>query len=329
MKPFISVLIRSRNRLNSLFEIISILLEQTYPKYEIVILDQSDSNHWESLDFANAKLLDDKKITLIKSKPLGPAGARNMGVVYCKGDVVLFMDDDDLPLGNQWIEAHAVNYEDPHCIGVSGRDVFSIGETKRYRDMSKAYERCLTYSFFLKGRVFTGIEKPKKPVQWLHGSNASVRKEYIIKAGGWYPFLNDFEEHSFCFKIRKYMSSKDYFSFNPLAITLRRFTIEGGIGRRQFSFNEILSEKFKYYHWVVSKYFPFRFYLLYPFFIIYAIRYSIKSYRKNSAYKKSNKNDKYFYHVLLSPLIALKYLVMPTPPDNGPLSLNYFMNNIK
>ena len=176
--PFISVLIRSYNRLPYVSKILEVCLNQTYDKYEIVVLEQSTKGHWkkhrETIEKYNGN------INVIRSHPLGPSGARNVGVSHCKGDVVLFVDDDDIPVGDNWIAEHAKNYIDPLCIGVSGRHIHQLNEVSRYNNIKggvdHAYERCLTISFMGRGRVFTGINNVKKPVDWLHGNNCSIRK---------------------------------------------------------------------------------------------------------------------------------------------------------
>ena len=45
--PFMSVLIRSYNRLPYVSKILEVCMNQTYDKYEIVVLEQSTDGHWE------------------------------------------------------------------------------------------------------------------------------------------------------------------------------------------------------------------------------------------------------------------------------------------
>ena len=92
-------------------------MKQDYENFEIIV-DQSDLNHWNKYKTRLSSI--DSKIRLIRARPQGSAGARNLGVFVAQGDVVLLMDDDDLPLNNKWISSHAKNYPDPSCIGVSG-----------------------------------------------------------------------------------------------------------------------------------------------------------------------------------------------------------------
>ncbi len=263
--PFVSVLIRSYNRLQHVLEIVDICLTQNYDNFEVVVIEQSNEAEWEKYKSAFDRY--DSRVRVIRSQPLGPPGARNVGVAHCKGEVVLIMDDDDFPIGKDWIAGHAKNYIDPCCIGVSGRHVHKLNESPRYRNMERAYDRCLTLSFFKEGRVFTGIGRVKKPVEWLHGNNCSLRRERIIALGGWYPHLKtEGEEHSIYYKFQKTKKPGEYLIFDPQPVVLRRSDIPGGTDVRNISLHEHLVNRMQYYHWVIAEYFPLRFYGFYPLY---------------------------------------------------------------
>ncbi|MFQ6673445.1 MAG: glycosyltransferase family 2 protein [Fidelibacterota bacterium] len=282
-RSFVSVVIRSLNRLPNVLEIIEVCLEQDYDEFEVVVVDQSDEGNWMKYGASFEGL--DSRVSVVRSEPLGPSGARNMGVSNSKGDLVLFIDDDDLPIGQDWISCHARHYKDPLCVGVSGRYVHRSKEPVRYRRRDLAYRRCLSYSFFLRGWDYTGIDRVKQPVEWLHGSNASVRKSYVVRAGGWYPYLSDFEEHSFAFALRRVMKPGEYLMFDPRPETVRRYNVPGGLERRRAPLSRLVRHHLEYYHWVVSKYFPFRFYLLYPLFMIHVFRFSRRWFLRYSRQK--------------------------------------------
>ena len=105
--PFMSIVIRSYNRLDCVIELIDRCLNQDYENFEIVVIDQSNMSHWQ--DHKETLSSIDQKIRLIRTKPRGSAAARNLGVFVSRGDVVLLMDDDDLPVNNNWISSHAKN----------------------------------------------------------------------------------------------------------------------------------------------------------------------------------------------------------------------------
>lgn len=283
--PFVSVVIRSYNRLRHVLELVERCLSQDYDNFEVIIIEQSDTAQWE--EFGETLNSLDDKVRIVRTEPWSSAAAKNLGVLVSRGDVVLLMDDDDLPIGNDWISSHAMHYEDPLCVGVSGRCVKRINEQIPEKKKQRAYTRCLTYSFFVRGRDFTGIDKVKKPVEWLHALNASVRRSYVLKLGGWYPYVQNAEEHSFCFKLQKAMRPGEYLMFDPRPLVLRRFDIPGGLGKRFLPLTTLLTNQLRYYHRVVSEYFPLRFYGLYPLFMIYSFQYTTRWFRIHSYYEDS------------------------------------------
>jgi len=324
--PFMSVLIRSYNRLPYVSKILEVCMNQTYDKYEIVVLEQSTNGHWDK----HREIIEkyNGKINVIRSHPLGPSGARNVGVAHCKGNVVLFVDDDDIPVGDNWIAEHAKNYIDPLCIGVSGRHIHQLNEVSRYNDIKggvdHAYKRCLTISFMGRGRVFTGINTVKKPVEWLHGNNCSIRKSCILKLGGWYPYIQGLgEEHSLYFKFQKEKKPGEYLMFDPQPIVLRKFDMPGGVGVRIIPLHNLLVHRMQYYHWVIGDHFPLRFYGLYLVFMLYGFHQSAQMFIKNSSFEDvfwqrwfGDKFSKYFYIVqelVLFPFMVLKFLIKPKP----------------
>lgn len=324
--PFMSVLIRSYNRLPYVSKILEVCMNQTYDKYEIVVLEQSTNGHWDK----HREIIEkyNGKLNVIRSHPLGPSGARNVGVAHCKGNVVLFVDDDDIPVGDNWIAEHAKNYIDPLCIGVSGRHIHQLNEVSRYNDIKggvdHAYKRCLTISFMGRGRVFTGINTVKKPVEWLHGNNCSIRKSCILKLGGWYPYIQGLgEEHSLYFKFQKEKKPGEYLMFDPQPIVLRKFDMPGGVGVRIIPLHNLLVHRMQYYHWVIGDHFPLRFYGLYLVFMLYGFHQSAQMFIKNSSFEDvfwqrwfGDKFSKYFYIVqelVLFPFMVLKFLIKPKP----------------
>ena len=114
---FVSVVVRSFKRSEALKELVARLREQSYPSFEVVILEQSDDP--TIVEYLRA--LGDSRVHVIVAPPHNPPAARNEAIRHAKGGIILLINNDDLPLGTDWIERHANNYEDTDCMGVVGR----------------------------------------------------------------------------------------------------------------------------------------------------------------------------------------------------------------
>ena len=79
----------------NIFSSVSSALQQTYKNIEIIIIDNENS-------LISKKILENiskksKKIKILNNKILNFAGfGRNLGISYSKGDLIAFLDSDDL-----------------------------------------------------------------------------------------------------------------------------------------------------------------------------------------------------------------------------------------
>src|SRR5665213_988407 len=89
----VSVIMPAFNMEGFIREAIQSVFAQTYPHYELIIVDDgsTDSTH-EAL----APFLD--RITLVRQKNAGPSAARNRGLQIATGEFAFFLDADDLLL---------------------------------------------------------------------------------------------------------------------------------------------------------------------------------------------------------------------------------------
>lgn len=118
--PRISVIIPTYRREELLQETIAAVLEQDYPDFEVIVVDQTD-NHKPNVQAALETLSETGKIQWFRVDWASLPGARNYAVRRATGDIMLFLDDDvQLPEG--FLHAHAKNYIDRPEIGaVAGR----------------------------------------------------------------------------------------------------------------------------------------------------------------------------------------------------------------
>ena len=89
--PTLSVVIPNYNRADLIGETLDNVLAQTRAPDEVIVVDDGSTDH-------SVALLEcyGKRITLIRQANAGPGAARNRGLAAARGDLIQFMDSDDL-----------------------------------------------------------------------------------------------------------------------------------------------------------------------------------------------------------------------------------------
>lgn len=267
--PEVSIVVRSYNRLPLLCELVELLLAQDHPSYEIVVVEQSNRPDPD----AEAKLRaleEDKRLRVLRHPPLGGARARNTGVKACRGDLILFIDDDDLPADEHWISAHVSNYRDPNCLGVSGRQENTPGEQNPYgRRQERAYRRCQMFSPLLKlPWAFVRQTRRKVPVDAVHGTNGSIRRAAFERFGGWDEDTRIEDEASFGYRAQRAKNPDEYFCFDPRPVVRRRLDVRGGLDKRFMTAGQYCERLLDFAHHIIGRYFPIRLKVLYPLYAL-------------------------------------------------------------
>ncbi|MDX1775470.1 MAG: glycosyltransferase, partial [Desulfobulbales bacterium] len=96
MEKFISVIIPTYNRKNFLQKAIDSVLAQTYPYFELIVVDDGSEDNTEELIEKY-----DADIVYIRQKRKGPAAARNRGIEAARYNLLAFLDSDDCFAGNK------------------------------------------------------------------------------------------------------------------------------------------------------------------------------------------------------------------------------------
>ncbi|MGN8646002.1 glycosyltransferase family 2 protein [Gracilibacillus sp. HCP3S3_G5_1] len=93
-KPNVSIIVTTYNRKVALAELLAALVDQTYQDFEVIIINDAG----EKINDVVA-LYTDLTITLIDlPENCYHVYARNKGVEQANGELIMLMDDDDLPL---------------------------------------------------------------------------------------------------------------------------------------------------------------------------------------------------------------------------------------
>lgn len=92
MENMVSVIVPTYNRANVIGRAIASILHQTYPAYEVIIVDDGSTDETMSV----IEGIQDARIRYIAlDKNQGVAHARNVGIQEAKYDYIAFLDSDD------------------------------------------------------------------------------------------------------------------------------------------------------------------------------------------------------------------------------------------
>ncbi len=264
-----TVLVPSYNRLPSLLELLERLRRQDYPDFDVLVVEQSTRASPADVARLDAAAAEDPRIRVERHPPLGVGGARNAGVASAGGEVVLLIDDDDLPATDDWISRHMKNYADLACVAVHGgerREGGGGGAFER-RFPRLAHRLAMSYSPFGTPMAFPGVQRRKQGCAYLRGGNSSIRRRLAIEAGGWVDECgNGQEEHDFSFRLRKLMRPGQYIAFDPTAQIIRRMDIPGGAERRTGTLAREIEGNVRFYFGVIRRHRPVRTALLAPLY---------------------------------------------------------------
>lgn len=266
--PQVSVVVRSYNRVGLLCRLLDALLAQDHPGFEIVVVEQS--TEIDPADAARLSQLErDPRVRVLRHPPLGGARARNIGARAARGDILLFIDDDDLPDGNGWIAAHAALYADPSCLGVTGRHVHRVGEGAPYRSATRARRRCLRFSPLLR-LPWTYVRHDRRVVgvDNVHGTNGSIRRSCLERFGGWDEDTRIEDEASFGFRVTRGRRADEYLLFDPSPVVVRGQEASGGLAKRFMSAGDYYERLLHFCQRIVGRYHPWRVRLLFPLYVV-------------------------------------------------------------
>jgi glycosyltransferase involved in cell wall biosynthesis len=224
--PSVSVIIPTYKREGVLCQTLQAILQQTYPKFEIIVVDQTQM-HLPETEACLQDLAAKGAIRYYRHQPPSLPEARNFGVRQARGEIVLFLDDDILP-DSGLIAAQVAEYADPTVGGVGGRHSDPAHDRDGEYPVRSGYVRqdgVAVASFFSTLR--------QESVEWSAGGDSSFRKQLIEQAGLFEPCFvgtSAYEEIDFCFRLRR----RGYrIVFTPASHMLHLQEKSGGCGNRR------------------------------------------------------------------------------------------------
>ena len=185
MARFISVIIATYGREQALIDSINDVLNQDYPAFEVIVVDQTAHHQPETDRFLN-QMAQLGKIKLFKLDWASLPGARNYGVRRAKGEILVFVDDDiELPAG--YLAAHAENYDRPEVGGVAGRvfDRMKLADHSSDLEIQDLPPEAMDPAIAWYHINLVHTVKPQQVLS-ARGCNMSYRREIFFEQGIWF-----------------------------------------------------------------------------------------------------------------------------------------------
>ena len=178
---------------------------------EIIVVDNGSRDR--TLDIARRFA-----VTILTETKRGPSAARNRGLRHARGEIVVFLDSDNLPT-RHWLKALLAPFADAGVMLVGGelRDYLSASAPERFMAQMGAFK--LEYNIFRNG------------FPHVSSANMAVRRSAALAIGGWDEDYLTAEDFDFTLRLVRQLAARVV--HQPDAITLHRHRTTAQALRRQ------------------------------------------------------------------------------------------------
>ncbi|MGQ0633652.1 MAG: glycosyltransferase family 2 protein [Planctomycetaceae bacterium] len=166
--PRVSVVIPTFNRATLVPDAIASVLSQGYPDLEIVVVDDGSTDNTEKVLAAFGPM-----VNYVRQENGGPARARNTGIAHATGELLAFLDSDDLYLPGKLHEQVQYFRQRPATVLVYSwfRIVDSRGRTRLGR-------RCRLTGSVYRDLLLQCMQGP------IYPSTVMARRQTLVDVGG-------------------------------------------------------------------------------------------------------------------------------------------------
>lgn len=226
----VSIITPTFNRADVLERCIKSILNQTYKKFKLIIIDDasSDNIQKEVMKYKNK----DKRIHYIKNKKnIGPSASRNKGIKIAKGEFIAFLDSDD-----SWDKNHLkrnIEFFSKQDIDLIFSDVSSFKEngelTLKSLFKTKGIPQDKHYGLIDSKKRWYNIQNTR---EWLI--------EFLTKQALIYPSTVVYKNIGKLFN-EKYRLHEDVIFFSDMIINNAKFGLIDKVGCKRFESHDNLS----------------------------------------------------------------------------------------
>jgi glycosyltransferase involved in cell wall biosynthesis len=173
----VSVIICARNEAENLNAHLPIILEQEYPNYEVVVVNDCSSDDTDDVLKHFASLYPHLRVTTIKEDEKfvhGKKLAMTIGIKAAKNEWLLFTDADCMPENRQWISSMQRHFtkDNQVVLGYGG-----------YKTRPGFVNKLIRFDTFFIALQYFGLALCKRPYMGV-GRNLAYRKSLFLKNKG-------------------------------------------------------------------------------------------------------------------------------------------------
>jgi poly-beta-1,6-N-acetyl-D-glucosamine synthase len=181
--PPVSVIIAARDEARNLSKYLPGILEQDYPDFEVIVIDdQSIDGTGELLEEMQKQYPRLKIVTITEhvNEFAGKKLALTLGIKAAQHEILLFTDADCVPVSDQWIREMASAYTNENTEIVLGFSPYKVKSSliNLFIRFDTFYTALQYFSLTLAGMPYMGV-----------GRNLSYKKSLFFRSKGFAPFL--------------------------------------------------------------------------------------------------------------------------------------------
>jgi cellulose synthase/poly-beta-1,6-N-acetylglucosamine synthase-like glycosyltransferase len=305
----VSVIVCARNEAKNLESNLPFILEQDYPNFEVVVVNDAstDSSH-EVLAKHQKKFKNLQVINLNKSQ--GKKNALTEGIKASTYEYLLMTDADCKPNSNDWIKNMAQNfYNEKEVVLGYGAYQYQKGFLNQLIRFDTAYIAIQYLSFALNGMTYMGV-----------GRNLAYKKSLFIKNMGFENHKDILSGDDDLFINEVATETNTAIEISPNAQTVSGPKTDWNAWLYQKKRHLTTGNKYKFSNKLylglfqasmIAFYLSFAYLMLsgmlfWPIFILFLTRFSVQVYIFTACFKKLNEKQ----YLLLFPLYELIILIL-------------------
>jgi poly-beta-1,6-N-acetyl-D-glucosamine synthase len=226
--PPVSVVISARNEYENLKEFLPIVLEQKYPNFEVIVVDDCSYDETEILLRDLKQKYNHLRTTAIKPDEKFSHGkklALTVGIKAAVHEWILFTDADCKPDSDQWITSMASNFTQSNEV-VLGYGGYITGNS--------FLNRLIRFDTFFIALQYLGFTLFGKPYMGV-GRNLAYRKEVFFRNKGFasHSFLRSGDDDLFVQEVAKKRNTAVEFRHSSHTRSVAHSTFGGWIAQKR------------------------------------------------------------------------------------------------